>query len=256
MNELKLVSHNGQALADSRDVAAMIEKRHDNLVRDISGYVAILETSKLRAQDFFIQSTYVTQQNKTAKYFLLTKIGCDMVANKMTGTKGVLFTAAYTKKFEQMEKELAEQNKPSYMIDDPVKRAERWIEERKAVEADLEKAKYAKHVLESDGSVNISQIAEDYGMSGTEMNKLLHKLGIQYKSGKQWLLYSKHKGKAYTDSMTMPIVHRDGRESYTIHTKWTQQGRMFIYETLKANGILPVMEQRKLYLVERKGEKV
>jgi len=118
MNELKLVSQNGQVLADSREIATMTNKRHADLIRDIENYIHILENAKLRSQDFFIESSYKANgNNKTYKNYLLTKIGCDMVANKMTGTKGVLFTAAYTKKFEQMEKELAEQNRPQTQLE-------------------------------------------------------------------------------------------------------------------------------------------
>ncbi|PUB12587.1 Rha family transcriptional regulator [Paenisporosarcina sp. OV554] len=105
MNQLKVISINGQLITDSRDVAEMVEKRHTDLMRTISGYVETLENAKLRSQDFFIPNTYKTEgNNKTYDCFLLTKKGCDMVANKMTGEKGVLFTAAYVTQFEVMEK--------------------------------------------------------------------------------------------------------------------------------------------------------
>ncbi|WP_246277272.1 Rha family transcriptional regulator [Neobacillus endophyticus] len=104
MNELIVIEQNGQLLIDSREVSLMVGKDHSNLMRDIRGYVSILENSKLNSQNFFIPSTYKTEgNNKTYDCFLLTRKGCDMVANKMTGEKGVLFTAAYVTKFEQME---------------------------------------------------------------------------------------------------------------------------------------------------------
>lgn len=92
---------------NSREVARMTGKEHKHLIRDIRGYVKVLEDSpNLVSQDFFIKSTYVNSQNKTQPCFLLTKKGCDMVANKMTGDKGVIFTATYINRFEELEKQV------------------------------------------------------------------------------------------------------------------------------------------------------
>ncbi|MDC3414303.1 ORF6C domain-containing protein [Terrihalobacillus insolitus] len=107
MTELKVISHEGNLVTDSRDVAEMVDKRHDHLLRDIDGYKAILDQNpNLRSDNFFIESNYTAGTGKKYKSFLLTRKGCDMVANKMTGEKGVLFTAEYVTKFEEMEKEL------------------------------------------------------------------------------------------------------------------------------------------------------
>ena len=113
MNKTELVKTNtveGQAIAtiNSREVATMIGKDHDKVLRDIRKYVKVLEDSpKLATPNFFIESTYVNSQNKVQPCYELTRKGCDMVANKMTGQKGILFTAAYVTKFEEMEKEIA-----------------------------------------------------------------------------------------------------------------------------------------------------
>lgn len=107
MNDLKVITINGQLVTDSRDVAEMVERRHADLIRAIDGYCEILENAKLRSQEFFIASDYkVEGNNKNYDCYLLTKKGCDMVANKMTGEKGVLFTAAYVTKFDEMEKQV------------------------------------------------------------------------------------------------------------------------------------------------------
>ncbi len=113
--EMNLIEQNGVFYVDSRQVAEITDKRHGNLVRDIEYYIsAISENSDLISQDFFIESSYkVDGNNKSYKCYLLTKKGCDMVANKMTGEKGVLFTAAYIDKFYEMEKKLHEQSTPS-----------------------------------------------------------------------------------------------------------------------------------------------
>lgn len=93
----------------SVEVAEMVEKRHDNLIRDIKNYCDILDSSKLSSQEFFIPSTYTNSQNKEQPCYLLTKKGCDMVANKMTGEKGIIFTAQYVTRFADMEQALVRQ---------------------------------------------------------------------------------------------------------------------------------------------------
>lgn len=104
--KLNVIDVNGTFATDSREVAGMTGKRHDNLIRDIGGYVKILTTSNLRALDFFIESDYVDSKGETRTCYLVTRKGCEMVANKMTGEKGVLFTAEYVTKFEEMESTL------------------------------------------------------------------------------------------------------------------------------------------------------
>lgn len=105
------------------------------------------------------------------------------------------------------------------------------------------KTDYYDEILNNPGLVTITQIAKDYGMSGKKMNEVLHDLGIQYKQSDQWLLYSKYHGMGYTHSKTVDIVRSDGRPDVKMNTKWSQKGRIFLYETLKENGILPVIEQ-------------
>lgn len=102
--KLTVVSLNGQLVTDSREVAEMVEKEHSHLLRDIDGYINIIGKTNFGLSDFFIESSYQSG-TRSYKCYLLTKKGCDMVANKMTGEKGVLFTAAYVTKFEDMEKQ-------------------------------------------------------------------------------------------------------------------------------------------------------
>ncbi|WGF40292.1 MULTISPECIES: phage antirepressor KilAC domain-containing protein [Lysinibacillus] len=109
---------------------------------------------------------------------------------------------------------------------------------------------YVDEVLKCTDLLLTSQIAEDYGMSAYALNKLLNEHGIQYSLNKQWLLYSKFKGQGYTKSETKEYKKPDGSTGVRLHTKWTQKGRLFLYETLKAKGILPTMERMKLKLIE------
>ena len=105
------------------------------------------------------------------------------------------------------------------------------------------KADYTDRILQSKSLVTITQIAKDYGMSGAAMNAKLHEMGVIYKLGGQWLLYSKYQAKGYTHSETVDITHSDGRGDVKMNTKWTQKGRLFLYQHLKKHGILPVIEQ-------------
>ena len=112
MNKTELVKTNtveGQApvTINSREVAEMVGKEHKKLLRDIKKYADILNGANFGLVDFFIESTYVDAKGETRPCYEITRKGCDMVANKMTGEKGVLFTAAYVTKFEEMEKEIA-----------------------------------------------------------------------------------------------------------------------------------------------------
>ena len=150
-------------------------------------------------------------------------------------------------------------SRDSYMIEDPIARAQAWIRERQQYNdaiTEVEKSKqligelkpkadYTDRILNSKSLVSITQIAKDYGMSGKAMNGKLHELGIIYKLGSQWLLYSKYQAKGYTHSETVDITHSDGRADVVMNTKWTQKGRLFLYQHLKKHGILPVIEQNQ-----------
>lgn len=105
------------------------------------------------------------------------------------------------------------------------------------------KADYTDKILQNRGLVTITQIAKDYGMSGEAMNALLHELGIQYKQSDQWLLYAKYQSMGYTHSHTIDIVRSDGRPDVKMNTKWTQKGRLFLYNKLREHGCLPVIER-------------
>lgn len=106
------------------------------------------------------------------------------------------------------------------------------------------KASYYDVVLNCKDLVAISVIAKDYGWSANRMNQYLHQKGVQYKQGnKIWLLYQKYAEMGYTNTKTHSYPGNDGAMHTAVHTYWTQQGRLFIYELLKSDGILPTMEQ-------------
>lgn len=105
------------------------------------------------------------------------------------------------------------------------------------------KASYYDVVLGCKDLVSISVIAKDYGWSAKRMNAYLLDRGIQYKQGDIWLLYQKYAERGYTSTKTHTYLGSDGKIHSRVHTYWTQQGRLFLYDTLKAHHILPVMER-------------
>ncbi|MCO6527808.1 MAG: phage antirepressor [Lactobacillus sp.] len=105
------------------------------------------------------------------------------------------------------------------------------------------KATYYDRILANPALVTITVIAKDYGMSGAAMNKKLHELGVQYRQGNIWLLYSKYQKLGWTQSETHMIERNDGTEKAVVNTKWTQKGRLGLYELLKQNDVLPLIEK-------------
>lgn len=105
------------------------------------------------------------------------------------------------------------------------------------------KANYYDVVLNCKEILPISVIAKDYGLSATALNKTLKDLGIQYKQGNIWLLYQKYAEYGYTQTKTHVYAKRGGKVGSNVFTYWTQKGRLFIYDTLKKQGILPLIEK-------------
>jgi len=105
------------------------------------------------------------------------------------------------------------------------------------------KASYYDLILQCKELLSASQIAKDYGKSAKWLNKTLNELGVQYKRSETWLLYQKYAEKGYTQSKTHPFTRSNGTIDSAMQTYWNQKGRLFIYDILKANGMLPVMER-------------
>lgn len=102
---------------------------------------------------------------------------------------------------------------------------------------------YLDLIMHSKALLTISQIAQDYGMSGKALNKQLASMGIQYSCNGQWILYSRYKDCGYVSSRSIDIVRANGMPDIVLHTEWTQAGRKFLYEELKKEGIIPMLER-------------
>ncbi len=104
---------------------------------------------------------------------------------------------------------------------------------------------YLNAILQSNGTVTTTQIAQDYGMSAVALNRKLAEMRVQHKVNGQWILYATHQAKGYVHSRTLNLTHRDGRPYTCMMTEWTQRGRLFLYDALKEVGVLPLIEREE-----------
>lgn len=178
---------------DSLEVAEMTGKRHADLLRDIENYKSVLENAKLRFQNFFVESSYKTSgNNKTYKSYLLTRKGCELVANKMTGEKGVLFTVAYIDRFHEMEKAVQQPALPTTYKEALLQLVEQ-VEAIEKLQAQLNEQapaiEYHDKVLSIEGFMTIDETAKELGLrSAQQLNRMLKDKGVIKRSGRgSWL---------------------------------------------------------------------
>lgn len=205
MNNLQIKNETGVLTIDSRDVAEMTGKRHSDLLESIEVYIKHLENGNFRSQDFFIESTYTTEgNNKNYKCYLLTKKGCDMVANKMTGEKGILFTATYVTRFEEMEQQIKQPTKllsPMELLEMQYKVIKDHDEKILNVSNEVKDIK--------SNIVDIQSNSPLFTVECKELQSLVKKIGTKSLGGYRSPAYSNHslRGKVYSD-----IQHQLRRE--------------------------------------------
>ncbi|PKE22744.1 Rha family transcriptional regulator [Macrococcoides caseolyticum] len=246
MNTLIKIENNTELgpVVSSRIVADELNRRHSHVIRDLE---KILLDPNVGSVIF--ESKYKDVTGRTLKEYLLTKDGFILYMFNIQGHND--FKMAYINRFNEMEKAL--QNRLPGTYKEALLQLVEQVEENEKLHLEntmqkqqigelKPKANYVDTILKSKSLVTIGQIAKDYGMSAQEMNKLLQRFKIQYKQSGQWLLYSNHHAKGYTHSETTEITHKDGSISVRMHTKWTQKGRLFLYEFLKRRDIVPVIE--------------
>ncbi len=231
-------------VVSSRTVAEELERQHQHVKRDLE---KILMSPNVDA--LIIPSQYKDSRGRTQNEYLLTKDGFTLYMFNIQGHND--FKMAYINKFNEMEQQIQNRLPGSYK--EALTQLLETVEQKEKLElennmnkqkiAEFEpKASYLDTILNNKSLVTVGQIAKDYGMSAQALNKLLHDLKVQYKQSGQWLLYSNIQDKGYTHSSTTEIEHKDGSTSVRMNTKWTQKGRLFIYELLKSNDILPTIE--------------
>ena len=261
INELVFVGHNGQAVTNSVKVAEKFGKEHKHVLESIRKLMTAENSAVLQ---MFEESTYINEQNKTQPMYLMNRDGFTLLAMGFTGTKAMAFKIDYINAFNKMESKIKKSLITLPDFTDPAEAAMAWakeyrekkvlaIENKKLEEENIQLAaenqelkhdkNYLDLIMRSKALLTISQIAQDYGMSGKALNKQLAQMGIQYSINGQWIFYAKYKDCGYVSSRSIDITRADGRPDVVLHTEWTQAGRKFLYEELKKQGIIPMLER-------------
>lgn len=229
-------------VVSSRTVAEELERQHQHVKRDLEKILMSPNVDTL-----IIPSQYKDSRGRTQNEYLLTKDGFTLYMFNIQGHND--FKMAYINKFNEMENALQNKLPGSYkeavaqLLENLERNEELQLEnsiQKQQIGELKPKATYYDLVLQNKSLLSVSKIAKDYGMSARALNTLLHDLGIQYKQGDIWLLYAKYQDKGYTQTSTYAL----DEEHSKVSTKWTQQGRLFIYDLLKDEGILPTIEKQ------------
>ena len=193
--EKVLKTKNEVCVIDSREVAQMVEKEHSKLMRDIRKYCEYLAEANIGLGDYFIESSYLDANNQSRPCYLVTRKGCEICANKMTGAKGVIFTTKYVDRFNEMEKQI-EKIVHSYQIEDPVERAKAWIkeyEESRRLIAERDEiiqelsplAKVARKRIDVNGTVSITDVTKSFELKKGQLTTWAKMKGLIHKKLKE-----------------------------------------------------------------------
>lgn len=207
------------ATINSKEVAEMMETRHDSLMRKIEGISKDFREHKIVVSEYWIESTYKTEgNNKTYKCYEVTKMGCEFLAHKSTGKKGNIFTAKYMQRFNEMEKELQQIQVASYMIADPIERAKKWIEEEtirqeqaKLLENQKPKVEVYDNFIDKSHTLGFRELRKEIeSTSGirvkeNKLREILRELKIINPSNIKATAYAIRKGLAVTKDIDLDI---------------------------------------------------
>ena len=245
----------------SLEIAKLTGKPHNDVMKAIRAMEPSWE--KVSQGKFSLSSRKVEQPNggiREYPCYELTKTECLYVATKFNDEA----RAKLVLRWEELEQKQRAQMLQLPNFTDPAEAAIAWakeykekkvlaIENKKLEEENIQLAaenqelkhdkNYLDLIMRSKALLTISQIAQDYGMSGKALNKKLADMGIQYSINGQWILYAKYKDCGYVSSRSIDITRTDGRQDVVLHTEWTQAGRKFLYEELKKQGIIPMLEK-------------
>lgn len=202
-------------------------------------YKLIMRSDKPQAEAFqdWVCGEVLPSIRKTGGYIAATN---DMTDEEIMA-KALLVAQSTIERRDQRIKELETANKQQQAR---LERASCQISEMsKDIDVMKPKAEYYDMLLNNKSTVLTTQIAQDYGMSAIAFNKILAELGVQRKVAGQWILYTQYIKKGYMQSKPITITRRSGMKEVKYNSEWTQSGRIFLYDILKKNGILPMIER-------------
>lgn len=240
-NEVRTVLVNEEPYFVGKDIAEILG--YSNTPKAIRDHVD--EEDKTQNDSFTVNGTALVLINESGLYSLILKSKLPSAKKfKRWVTSEVL--PQIRKHGMYATDELL--NNPDLLIEVATKLKEertlRLVAEQKAAEMQP-KADYYDRILNNKGLVTVSTIAKNYGMSAVSFNKLLHELGIQFNQSGTWLLYSKFQDKGYTHIEPFDYEDKNGNRQVKTRMKWTQKGHIFLYETLKKNNYLPMIEREQ-----------
>lgn len=245
MNELIKVTTNDnqEPIISGRDLHEFLEvdTPYSKWIQRMFEY-GFIENTDYGVTDIFVHNSNggkQTQIDHVLKLDMAKELS--MIQRNEKGKQARQYFISIEKEFNSPEKIMARALK---IADDTIKRLsfENKIKDQQIGEM-KPKVDYVDMILKNKSLLTTTQISKDYGMSAVVMNSKLHDLGIQFKQSDQWLLYSKHHNKGYTSSYVLDLIGANGSPYTKMSTKWTQKGRLFLYELLKDNGILPTIER-------------
>jgi len=231
----------------SLQIAEITGKRHSDVMRAIRTMEDAW--SKVNGRNFALVE-YTDAKGEKRPCYSLTKTECLYIATKFNDEA----RAKLVLRWETLERAEAERhpNVPTTFKEalllavaqqEQIEQQQALIAEQAGAISEMQpKVSYCDIILQSPSTVTVTQIAQDYGKSAKAFNKLLHTLGIQRKVGRQWVLYSQYIANGYVQSATEPMRNSNTGRTYT-YSKWTQKGRIFLYNELKNRGVLPLIEQ-------------
>ena len=212
----------------SREVAEMMGLRHDNMMRKIEKINEVLTTSNLSSLKYWYETEYKAGNGEMRREYQVTKKGCELIAHKTEGQKGVLFTVRYMDKFEEMEKKLQKQLPGTYI--EALEQLLASEKEKARVQLELKDEQHKNEMLMHFNKLyTTTEIAKELGIkSAAKLNKVLNDKGIQFKQNGTWVLYSDYSECGYV-SIKQTLLE-NGHIIYD--RKWTQEGRKFLLDLL------------------------
>ena len=259
MNELSTMIVDDERMT-SLQIAEITARLHKNVMRAIRNMEPAWE--KINGRKFELVD-YKDEKGETRPCYSLNKEECLYIATKFNDEA----RAKLIKRWKQLEEQhqkpsvpqnylealkslvKAEEEKQQLALENKQKDetiitiSKANVELGNKITEMLPKVSYYDRILQSNATMTITQIAQDYGMSAIAMNKELESMRIQHKERGQWILYAQFLKGGYVHSRAVDIIRKDGRHDVKYNTEWTTKGRLFLYEALKGKGILPLIEQ-------------